>query len=105
MDILEPNYTLNHNRHKNSKANPRTEENHDVEAKPTGWQKRGRNTRPKKIIWFNPPFSMNVVTNIGKNFFLLLNECFPKNRKLHKIINKNVLIKLQQHGQIEADNR
>ena len=34
---------------------------------------------------------MNVATNIGKNFFLLLNECFPKNSKLHKIINKNTI--------------
>ena len=38
-----------------------------------------------------PSFSMNVATNIGKNFFSLLNECFPKNSKLHKIINKNTI--------------
>ena len=32
-------------------------------------KKRGKNTRTRKITWFNPPFSMNVATNIGKNFF------------------------------------
>ena len=53
--------------------------------------KRGKNTKTRKTIWFNPPFSMNVATNIGKNFFSLLNECFPKNSKLHKIINKNTM--------------
>ena len=34
---------------------------------------------------------MNVATNIRKNFFSLLNECFPKTSKLHKIINKNTI--------------
>ena len=34
---------------------------------------------------------MNAATNIGKNFFSLLNECFSKNSKLHKNINKNTL--------------
>ena len=34
---------------------------------------------------------MNVATKIGKNFFLLLNECFPKNSKLHKTINENTI--------------
>ena len=34
---------------------------------------------------------MNVASNIGKNFFSLLNECFPKTSKLHKIINKNTI--------------
>ena len=85
------NYTPNNNRHENSKANPRTEEHHETEPKHTGCQKRGEKTRTMKITWFNPPFSMNVATNIGKNFFSLLNECFPKNIKLHKIIHKNTI--------------
>ena len=85
------NYTPNYNRHENSEANPRTEEHHLTEPKHFGCQKRGRNTRARKITWFNPPFSMNAATNIGKNFFLLLNECFPKNSKLYKIINKSTI--------------
>lgn len=48
-------------------------------------------TRKRKITWFNPPFSKNVTTNIGKTFFALLDTCFPKNNKLHKIINRNTV--------------
>ena len=84
------NYTPNHTRHKNSKANPRTEEHHETEPMHTGCEKRVRNSMARKITWFNPPFSMIVATNIGKNFFLLLNESLT-NGKLHKIINNNAI--------------
>ena len=85
------NYTPNHNRHENSKAKPRTEEHHETEPKHTGCQKTRRNTRTRKITCFDPPFSMNIATNIEKNFCVLLNEGFPKSSKLHKIINKNTI--------------
>ena len=52
-------------------------------------QKRKR--RGRKITWFNPPFSLNVKTNIGKIFLQLIKECFPKTHILHKICNKNTL--------------
>ena len=45
----------------------------------------------RKIIWFNPPFSTNVKTNIGKIFFKLLHEHFPKMNKLYKIFNKSTV--------------
>ena len=45
--------------------------------------------RSKKIIWFNPPFNDEVNTNIGKEFFTLLNKHFPPSNKYHKIFNKN----------------
>ena len=47
-------------------------------------RKRGR-----KIIWFNPPYSLNVSTNIGKRFFQLLDKHFPKTHKFHKLFNRN----------------
>ena len=31
-----------------------------------------------KILWFNPPFSQNVKTNIGKIFIKLIKSIFPK---------------------------
>ena len=34
-----------------------------------------RRNRNRKVIWFNPPFSLNVKTNVGKEFFKLI----PKN--------------------------
>ena len=47
-----------------------------------------RKNRARKITWFNPPFSLNVKTNIGKIFLQLIRECFPTNHILHKICNK-----------------
>ena len=47
--------------------------------------------RRRKIIWFNPPFSINIRTNIGQQFFKLLNKHFPKENSLHKIFNKNTV--------------
>ena len=47
--------------------------------------------RKRKIIWYNPPYSMNVKSNIGKTFFKLVKKYFPKKNKLHKIFNKNTL--------------
>ena len=86
--LKENGHSPNHNRHENSKANPRTEANHETEPKHTGWQKKRENTRTRKKTWFNPPFTMDVASNIGKKFLSLLNECFPKTSKLHKIIKK-----------------
>ena len=45
--------------------------------------------RKRKIIWFNPPFSLDVSTNIGKKFFSLLGKHFPKTHQLHKLFNRN----------------
>lgn len=47
--------------------------------------------RQRNIIWFNPPFSKNVQTNIGREFRNLIEKCFPKNHKLRKLFNKNNL--------------
>ena len=44
-----------------------------------------------QIIWFNPPFSKNVQTNIGREFLNLIEKCFPPNHKLRKLFNRNNL--------------
>ena len=42
-------------------------------------------SRHRNVLWFNPPYTKNVETNVGKRF--------PKNHKLHKIFNrKNVKV-------------
>ena len=56
-----------------------------------GQAKGKRKNRPRNITWFNPPFSMNVSTNIGKKFLNIIRECFPKSNPLSKIINKNTI--------------
>ena len=53
-------------------------------------KKKNRN-RQRNIIWFNPPFSRNVATNIGGIFLKLLDKHFPKKSKLNKIFNRNTV--------------
>jgi len=55
---------------------------------PETGERRGRNRR-RNIIWFNPPFSKSVVTNVGKSFLDILARHFPNNNRFHKIFNKN----------------
>ena len=45
--------------------------------------------RKRKIIWFNPSFSLNVSTNIDKIFINLLGKHFPKRHQFHKLFNCN----------------
>ena len=61
---------------------------------PNEVQELGNNNRRKrkrKIIWFNPPYSKNVKTNVGKVFLKLLKKHFPTSHILHKIFNKNTV--------------
>ena len=50
-----------------------------------------RKNRHSDIIWYNPPFSKNVATNIGRTFLKILDEEFPKGHVLHKIFNRNTV--------------
>ena len=45
--------------------------------------------RKRAIIWYNPPYSMNVKTNIGKTFFKLLQKHFPPTHPMYTIVIKN----------------
>ena len=47
--------------------------------------------RSRNRIWFNPPYSQNVRTNIAKSLLFLIDKHFPKSHKLHKIFNRNNL--------------
>ena len=44
--------------------------------------------RRSGVIWFNPPFSMNVKTNIGKRFITIMKKHFPPKSELYKIFNQ-----------------
>ena len=48
-----------------------------------------RKARKRNIVWFNPPFSENVKTNIGREFLCLLAKHFPPHHRLYKVCNKN----------------
>ena len=54
---------------------------------PPGFHKR--KSRKWNIVWFSPPFSEHVKTNINKVFLHLLTKHFPPHHHLHKVCNKN----------------
>ena len=64
-------------------------------------EKRKRKSRRQNITWFNPLYSQNVSTSIGRRFCTLIRKHFPRNSKLSKIFNTNTLKlnKLQLHAQ------
>ena len=47
--------------------------------------------RHRNVIWFTPPYSVNVKTSIGGKFLRLLDKCFPKENPLSKIFNRNLV--------------
>ena len=50
-----------------------------------------RRNRHRNIIWYNPPFSKNVATNVRRTFLKILDEEFPENHVFHKIFNRNTV--------------
>ena len=58
----------------------------------TQQQVNPENTRRKRdTVWFNPPYNIEVATNIGKDFLSLIEKHFPKNSKLRKCVNRNCI--------------
>ena len=50
-----------------------------------------RRNRKRKVIWFNPPYSKSVETNVAKYFLNLIDKHFPPHNKLRKLFNRNNL--------------
>ena len=48
-----------------------------------------RMSRDRKIILFNPPYSVNVTANIGRIFLRLVDKHFPRHPKYCKLFNRN----------------
>lgn len=64
---------------------------HKLEFSPPSTQQQIVRNRKRNIIWYNPPYSKTVQTNIGKIFFKLIDEEFNSNHNLHKIFNRNTI--------------
>ena len=47
--------------------------------------------RKRNIIWFTPPYSSALKTNLGKEFLSLIDKNFPVNNPLNKIINRKTI--------------
>ena len=50
---------------------------------------RPKRKRSRKIIYFNPPYSRDVETNVGRKFLQIMDKNFPPENPLSKIFNRN----------------
>ena len=63
--------------------------NHKLTYQKHGQKKDNSQQHKRQIIWFNPPYSKNVTTKVGKFFLSLIDKLFPPHHKLHKLFNRN----------------
>ena len=54
----------------------------------TDTEKSKKKSRHRNILWFNPPYSESVQTNVGQKFLKLVDMHFPKGHILHKVFNR-----------------
>ena len=47
--------------------------------------------RKRNITWFNPPFNLDVRTNVAAKFLSMIEKHFPRQHPLHKIFNRNTV--------------
>ena len=64
---------------------------HKLEYEPESETKTKKRNRKKPVTWFNPPYSINVKSNIGKEFLKLLDVAFPRSNPLHKIFSRQTV--------------
>ena len=63
----------------------------------------GRKSRHRKVIWFNPPWSSNVKTNVAGRFISLIKKHFPHSSDLNKLFNtKKVKVSCSTCPNMEA---
>ena len=54
-------------------------------------ENKSKHNRSQNIIWFNPPYSQNVIISVAKRFLNLLDHHCPKSSKQRKIFNRNTV--------------
>ena len=54
-------------------------------------EKPRRKNRRKQVTYYNPPFDLQVKTNVAKRFLHLVSKHFPAHHRLHKILNRKTL--------------
>ena len=50
-----------------------------------------KRNRVRRIAWFNPPYSKNVIIRVGHKFLKLIDKKFPIGSRLHKVFNRNTV--------------
>ena len=51
-------------------------------------EKSSKKNRQRKVLWFNPPWSMNIRTTVARDFLSLIKKHFPVGSPLHKLFNQ-----------------
>ena len=64
-----------------------------------------KNRQRNNILWYNPPFSKNVSTNIGHRFLALVDNHFPRDHAKKNLQSQHHQDQLQLHEQHETDHR
>ena len=62
---------------------------HKLEFKPNQTTNKKPRCHKRNALYFNPPWAMNIKTNVGAKFLKLLDKHFPKYHPLHKILNRH----------------
>ena len=82
--------------------------NYKLQFDPTPLQsdeeKQEKKRRKRHVIWFNPPFSRAVTTNVGKQFLTRMDKHFPPGNPLHQIFNRSKVKMLYRCTQNLARN-
>ena len=60
-----------------------------LQYKEESQEEHKRRRKPREIIWFCPPYSRNISTNVGKKFLAALRRHFPPSSPLYKLFNTN----------------
>ena len=64
---------------------------HKLEYLPNKDLPKAKRNRHRPVTWFNPPFSLNVRSRVGREFLSLLDTSFPPSNPLHKLFNRNTV--------------
>ena len=68
-----------------------TESGYKEELKYMPPQPKKKKARQRKVLWFNPPYNLEVKTNIAGKFLKLIDKHFPKKSTLGKYFNRNTI--------------
>ena len=64
---------------------------HKLECNPKTGPPKVKSNRKRPVTWFNPPFSLNVATNVGQEFLKLLDTHFPPEHPLRSEVNRTTV--------------
>ena len=66
---------------------------YDVDSEPRNTDERKpQKERKRKVLWFTPPWTANLKTNVGRLFLNLVKKHFPPSSPLHKLFNTKKIL-------------